>query len=184
MVTHNVSGPAIDPLRSMVGIGALSNPQVCGWGHVFHYRTPVIRSKILRFDISQHQANADVGVRRMSKVARSLLAFGIYLVALGLFLLIAPNTLITLFGLPETHDVWIRVVGMLLVFLAYYDIQAARHELANFFRWSVIARATVIVFFAVFVLLKWVEPILLLFGAVDLGGALWTHLALRQDRTT
>ena len=97
-------------------------------------------------------------------------------------MLIAPNSLITLFGLPETNEVWIRVVGMLLVFLAYYDIQAARHELANFFRWSVIARASVIVFFAVFVLLKWVEPILLLFGAVDLAGALWTHLALRQDR--
>lgn len=118
----------------------------------------------------------------MSKAARSLLVFGIYLVALGLFLLIAPNTLITLFGLPETHDVWIRVVGMLLVFLAYYDIQAARHELASFFRWSVVARAAVIVFFAVFVLLKWVEPILLLFGAIDLAGALWTAIALRQDR--
>jgi len=127
-------------------------------------------------------ANAEVGVSEMSKAARSLFVFGIYLVALGLFLLIAPNVLITVFGLPETHDVWIRVVGMLLVFLAYYDIQAARHELANFFAWSVIARATVIVFFAVFVLLKWLEPILLLFGAIDLAGALWTHLALRQDR--
>jgi len=88
----------------------------------------------------------------MSKAARSLFVFGIYLVALGLFLLIAPNTLITLFGLPETHDVWIRVVGMLLLFLAFYDIQAARHGITSFFRWSVVARAAVIVFFAVFVL--------------------------------
>jgi len=120
----------------------------------------------------------------MSKAARSLFVFGIYLIALGLLLLIAPNTLITLFGLPETHDVWIRVVGMLLVLLAFYNVQAARHELVSFFQWSIIARASVILFFAVFVLLNWVKPILLLFGFVDLAGALWTQLALRQDRKT
>jgi hypothetical protein len=120
----------------------------------------------------------------MSKAARSLFVFGIYLVALGLFLLIAPNTLITLFGLPETHDVWIRVVGMLLVLLAYYDIQAARKEATEFFRWSVVARATVIVFFAGFVIADLVRPILLLFGGVDLVGAVWTHLALRSSAKT
>ena len=128
-------------------------------------------------------ANAKAGVRMMSKTARSLFFFGIYLIALGLFLLIAPNTLITLFGLPETHDIWIRVVGMLLVLLAFYNIQAARNEVVSYFRWSVIARESVIVFFAVFVLLDWVKPVLLLFGFFDLAGALWTFLALRQDRT-
>lgn len=34
-----------------------------------------------------------------------------------------PNTLITPFELPAVNDVWIRVVGMLLVLLAFYDIQ-------------------------------------------------------------
>ena len=121
------------------------------------------------------------GVSRMSKAARSLFVFGIYLVALGLFLLIAPNTLITLFGLPETYDVWIRVVGMLVVLLAYYDIQAARAEATDFFRWSVGARGTVILFFAGFVLADLVKPILLLFGGVDLAAAIWTYLALRSD---
>lgn len=118
----------------------------------------------------------------MSKTARSLLVFGIYLVALGLFLLIAPNTLITLFGLPETHDVWIRIVGMLVLLLAYYDIQAARHETVDFFQWSVVARAAVIVFFAGFVIANLVKPILLMFGAIDLAGAIWTHVALGRDR--
>lgn len=69
----------------------------------------------------------------MSRAARSLFAFGIYLVALGLFLLIAPNLLITWFGVPATHDVWIRVVGMLVMLMAYYDIQAARKEPTPFF---------------------------------------------------
>lgn len=120
--------------------------------------------------------------RRVNKAARSLFVFGIYLILLGLFLLIAPNTLITLFGLPAVNDVWIRVVGMLLVLLAYYDIQAARKNLIVFFRWSVIARGAVIVFFAIFVLLDLVRPILLMFGAVDLLAATWTHLALRNEK--
>jgi hypothetical protein len=121
------------------------------------------------------------GVRVMSKAARSVFIFGIYLVTLGMFLMIAPNTLITLFGLPETGDVWIRVVGMLLVLLAYYDFQAARTEAIGFFRWSVVARGAVILFFAGFVLADLVQPILLLFGGVDLTAAVWTHLALRSD---
>lgn len=120
----------------------------------------------------------------MSRGARSLLVFGVYLVALGVFLLIAPNTLITLFGLPESQDVWIRVVGMLVTLLAYYDIQAARKEATDFFRWSVVARGTVIVFFAGFVIANLAKPILLLFGGIDLAGAAWTYLALRQDRKT
>jgi hypothetical protein len=117
----------------------------------------------------------------MSRAARSLLVFGIYLIALGLFLLIAPNTLITLFGLPAVNDVWIRVAGMLIVFLAYYDIQAARKEMTDFFRWSVVARASVIVFFTGFVLADLVKPILLLFGGIDLAAAVWTQLELRRD---
>ena len=120
----------------------------------------------------------------MSKAARSLFVFGVYLILLGLFLLIAPNTLITFFGLPTTSDIWIRVVGMLLVLLAYYDIQAARKNLTNFFRWSVVARMSVIVFFAVFVILDLVKPILLLFGGVDLLAAVWTYIALRKEKRT
>lgn len=118
----------------------------------------------------------------MSKGATSLLVFGIYLAALGLFLLVAPNVLITLFGLPATGDIWIRVVGMLLVLLAFYDVQAARKETVEFFHWSVLARGSVILFFAGFVLAGLVKPILLLLGAIDLAGAIWTRLALRSDR--
>jgi len=120
----------------------------------------------------------------MSKAARSLFVFGIYLILLGLFLLIAPNTLITFFGLPAANDVWIRVVGMLLVLLAYYDIQAARKNLVDFFRWSVVARTSVIVFFTVFVILDLVKPILLLFGGVDFLAAMWTYIALRREKRT
>ena len=122
-----------------------------------------------------------LGVRRMSKAGRSMLVFGVYLLALGLFLLIAPNVLLRLFGLPEVNDVWIRVVGMMLVLFAYYDIQAARKNVTDYFRWSVVARGSVIIFFGVFVILDWVKPILLIFGGIDLLGALWTYFALKKE---
>lgn len=117
----------------------------------------------------------------MSNSARSVFVFGLYLVGLGLILLVVPNVLLGLFFLPATTDVWIRVVGMLLLFLAFYYIQTARQEMKEFFQWTVYIRSSVIVFFIVFVLLGYAPPQLILFGAVDLLGALWTALALRSS---
>ena len=120
----------------------------------------------------------------MSNSAKSLFVFGIYMVVLGITLLVVPNVLLTLFGLPATNEVWIRVVGMLVCLLAFYYIQAARNELSASFRWTVYTRASVIVFFIVFVVLGLVKPILILFGDVDLLSAIWTALALRSSRHT
>ena len=117
----------------------------------------------------------------MSRAATSVFVYGIYLVFLGLGLLIIPNTFLPIFGLPTTDEVWVRVGAMLLLILAYYDIQMARNEVTLFFRLTVHGRASVILFFAAFVLLDLVQPILLLLGAVDLLAALWTAWALRSD---
>ena len=118
----------------------------------------------------------------MSNSAKSVFVFGIYLIVVGLGFLVIPNVLLPLFGFPETNEVWIRVVGMLVVLLAFYYIQTARKELTDFFQLTVYARASVIVFFIVFVVLDLAEPMLLLFGAVDLLGAIWTELALRSSK--
>ena len=115
----------------------------------------------------------------MSRAAISMFAFAIYLFALGLVLLVAPNVLLGIFGLEPTTEVWVRIVGMLVVFLRYYYLSAARGEVTAFMRWSVNARPFVVVFFAVFVALGWSKPALILFGALDLAGAVWTYLALR-----
>ena len=119
----------------------------------------------------------------MSNSARSVFVFGLYLVVLGIVLLTAPNFLLGLFFLPSTTEVWVRVVGMLVLFLAFYYIQAAHKGMTDFFQWTVYVRSTVIVFFAVFVLLSFARPPLILFGVVDLLGAIWTGLALRPSKT-
>ena len=120
----------------------------------------------------------------MSKGAYSVFVFGVYLAVLGIVLLIVPNFLIGIFGLPITTKVWIRIVGMLVLFLGFYYLQAARKEMTDFFRWTVYLRSTVIIFFVVFVLRGFTSPPLILFGVLDLLGAIWTGLALRSPKTT
>ena len=56
----------------------------------------------------------------MSKAARSVFVFGIYLIVLGLGLLLFPNSLLGIISIPSTTEPWIRVVAMLLLILAYY----------------------------------------------------------------
>ena len=116
----------------------------------------------------------------MSKPARTMLVFGIYLAVLGMVLVAVPNLLLGAFALPATREVWIRVVGMLVFFLGYYYVEAARHEWDNFTRASVAPRMMVIVFFGAFVLAGFVSPTLLLFAVVDFASAVWTWSALRQ----
>ena len=118
----------------------------------------------------------------MSSPARTIAVFAGYLVLLGITLMVTPNLLLTTFGIPPTSEVWIRIVGVLALILAYYYVQAARKEMMDFFRWTVQARAIVIVFFVAFVFLGWVKPVLVLFGAIDLAGAIWTLMALRSSR--
>jgi hypothetical protein len=117
----------------------------------------------------------------MSEAARSLRLFGIYLGVLGAVLLVTPNLLLGLFGMPLTTEVWLRVAGMLTFFLAFYYRAAALGEQRAFFRVTVLTRASAPLFFAVFVAAGWVRWPLLLFGLIDLAGAAWTWLALRRE---
>ena len=117
----------------------------------------------------------------MSRAARSLFVFGIYLCGLGLVLLLIPNLILQVFEAPTTNEVWIRINGMFLLFLSFYYVQAARKELTIFIRWTVWTRVAVVFYFAAFVLLVQAPKALLLFGLIDLLSAIWTWVALRRD---
>jgi hypothetical protein len=120
----------------------------------------------------------------MSAAARSLQVWSIYLVALAVVLLIAPNPLLGAFRMAPTSEVWIRVVGMMVAFVGVYYWVAAATELVPIFRASVLCRVAVPVFFLVFVSAGWAPWSLLLFGAADLLGAAWTWWALRRSPAT
>ena len=118
----------------------------------------------------------------MSKSARSIFVFSIYMFALGAVLLLQPNLLLRLFLFPETDEIWIRVVGMLVLILGFYYFQASKGELRIFFQATVYGRTAVLVFFVAFALLDMAPLTLVLFGLVDALAALWTHRSLRSEK--
>lgn len=120
--------------------------------------------------------------RGMNAAERSLQVFGLYLLGLGTLLIVMPSLVLAPVGMAVPHDAWLRVAGMLVLFLGvYYCVAAASNSMA-LVRTSVPLRASVILFFAAFVAGGLAPPVLLLFGAVDLAAALWTWSALRTDR--
>ncbi len=117
----------------------------------------------------------------MSAVGRSLFVFGWYLAGLGTLLVLVPNALLGLFGLPPTDEVWIRVAGVLVLVIAYFDVRMGREDFLPFARLTVHARVSVLVLFVGLVLAGVARPILILIGAIDVAGAAWTAAALRRD---
>lgn len=121
--------------------------------------------------------------KSMSKSAKSLFVFSIYSMMLGTSLMVKPNLIFGWVGLPATHEVWVRVAGMLLFALGIYYCLAARRGLTEFIGWTVYTRSSVVLFFIVFVLLGFVKPVLILLGVIDLLFAIWTALALRSEKS-
>jgi hypothetical protein len=117
----------------------------------------------------------------MSAVSRSLVVFGSYLAGFGGLLVLAPNLLLSVFGLPPTDEVWIRVVGMLVLIIAYYNLRLGPTGFVPYARLTVHARTAVLLFLVAFVLAGLVKPIVILVGAIDFAGALWTAAALRSS---
>ena len=116
----------------------------------------------------------------MSNAARSLFVFGLYLFVVGPGFIFVPNLVLSLLGFPTTDEPWIRIIGLLVFVLGYYYVQAALHEHTPFFKATVHGRIAAAVGFVLFVILDLAGPMLLLFGAADFVGAIWTALALKN----
>ena len=107
----------------------------------------------------------------MSKSAFSIQAFGIYIIALGLGLVFVPNLLLSLLRMPVTSEVWIRVLGVVVVNIGVLYVVAARSNAVAVFRATVYGRPSVLIWFAAFVALGLAPPMLLLFGAAEVASA-------------
>jgi hypothetical protein len=113
----------------------------------------------------------------MSPAARTVQLFGIYILSVGVILVMIPNVLLGVFGIPATDEPWIRILGLVLLALAGYYLVAARSEHTAFFQATVAGRlllgAGLIVIVAV-----WGYWTAVVFGLVDIAGALWTRAVL------
>lgn len=116
----------------------------------------------------------------MTAAAKSVYYFGLYLYLVGATLIFLPNLFLSTLGLPETTEVWIRVLGVIVVLLAFYYHQTGAKNISAFFPLTIPTRITVFIAFIVFVILKMTSPILIGIGGIDLAGAIWTFMALKK----
>src|SRR5215510_8672952 len=103
----------------------------------------------------------------MSRAATSIFVYSIYLFAQGVLLLVIPNVALGLFGLPTTHEVWVRVLGYSLLVVSGYFLVAARREVTEFFLISFVFRLALPVVFGAFVALGYAQSALLLLTPAD-----------------
>ncbi len=118
----------------------------------------------------------------MSNAAKSVFVYGIYLYILSVTLLLIPNVPLAIFGIPTTTEVWIHVMGAMLFSFGTYFVQAARHEMTDFFRWTITTRLALIVFFAAFIIVGWAPINLMLLAIADVPFVAWTVWGLRSDK--
>jgi len=111
-----------------------------------------------------------------------MFVYSIYLFGLGAALLLVPNIPLPIFGLADAHEVWIRVLGMTVIFFSSFYFIAARNEYRELFRASVLTRLAVPFVFASFVIAGFAPWNLILFTPPDILFAAWTFVALRDVR--
>jgi hypothetical protein len=116
----------------------------------------------------------------MTRAARSVYSFGIYLIALGGVLIGSPNTLLALVRVPTTTEPWVHVLGIPVLGMGLLFVASARAEQTAFFRATVGSRIFAFAALVALALLAIAPPAIAGFGLADLAGALWTWMALRQ----
>ena len=117
----------------------------------------------------------------MSKSAKSVLIYGVYLAINGLLLLVAPNVLLNSLGIEPTTEVWIRLAGILLMAISVYYFIAANQELTVIMKATAFIRFSIIFFFTAFVLLELVSSSIIIIAVIDFLGGAWTFLMLKKE---
>ena len=98
----------------------------------------------------------------------------------GIGLYFLPNLILGLFGFTPTTDIWVRMLGLLAFCTGMLYFYSARTNQTGFFRITVPERILFFVGTLTLVVFFDVTPLLAAVGSVDLLGALWTGLTLRQ----
>ncbi len=117
----------------------------------------------------------------MSKSAKTVYFFSFYLFLVGLELTFIPNFFTKTAQLPEAHEPYIRVVGILAIILGVYYYQSAKNELTPFLKTTIAGRLIYFLGAVGLVVSQIAPPIFVAFGVVDLLGALWTWQTLKSE---
>ena len=96
----------------------------------------------------------------------------------GAGFLLMPNVVLSVFQIDETEEVWVRVIGLIVLGLPLLYLAAARTEITEmhlasvWYRWFIAAGLVILGL----IVGPWQ---LLLFASIDFLGGLWTFVAAR-----
>lgn len=105
--------------------------------------------------------------------------FGVYAMVAGTGLLWVPDLALAPLGIAEPKEVWIRAVGALALIVGYYYWALGRAGVTAFFKISIHGRIGFCLLCGGLVLLAGAPLAMMVFGVIDVLGALWTAAALR-----
>ncbi len=110
----------------------------------------------------------------------SLTVQGIYVLITGLQLIFIPSTLLGMFGFDPPAEIWIKVLGVLVLALAilYYSINTSGNK--EVVMSTVWFRIFVAAGFLLLVVSGQTKSSLLLFAGVDVATAVWTWIELKK----
>ncbi|HSP16003.1 MAG TPA: hypothetical protein VLV78_14760 [Thermoanaerobaculia bacterium] len=117
----------------------------------------------------------------MSRPARSLFYFAIYILVTGVAFIAAPEFLSSILQLPPATAGWARVVGLLALVIGAYDLAGSHAECMPYIRASVPVRFGFAAGTLLLVVFGQMPATILLLGATDVAGALWTAFALKAN---
>jgi hypothetical protein len=116
----------------------------------------------------------------MQKPYISLFGQMAYVLTAGPILLLAPNVLLPIFGFAPTNEIWIRVLGLLVIALAFYYYALARRGNRQTVNATVQGRLFFCGGLVAFVIIGLAPPALIGFALAETGLAVWTWWELRQ----
>jgi hypothetical protein len=116
----------------------------------------------------------------MSKTAFTIRIYSFYLFLMGAGMIIIPNILLSLFGFPNTTEIWIRMLGLFTFTTGIYYFYSSAHEQTAFYKSTVVGRLFFFVMTIVFVFVFKQSIMLAAIGSIDCLGAIWTLTQLKK----
>ena len=115
-------------------------------------------------------------------VTNSLKVFGIYMMLIpGIGLMVIPKFLLDFNGLSHDEHLWTaRVVGLLAFIIGTYQFSIAKYKLHQLYKTTVAQRYFAALFFITLWITGEAEITILLFALIDIAGATWTMLTIKN----
>ncbi len=116
-----------------------------------------------------------------SKNFMSLTVQAIYVLLTGLQLIFVPNMLLSMFGFEPTTEIWIKVLGIVVLSLALIYYAVSKQDNRDVVKATMFARLLVGSGFLLLVLTGQVKSALILFAGIDIATAVWTWFELKKS---